>query len=155
MANSVVFVTATDYVIVYPSTQVQATSSPLRDGTKSMKNIPSATLISMSTSEAFTTSLISSPTSTATTVPLGPSESKSKLKSIQWNDSFTILALSAVVLLVVILLSLCGYAIYLRCKGRCVSCSASKAKLKKWETGELKIITSGIDVGLFEGHDEE
>jgi hypothetical protein len=49
--------------------------------------------------------------------------------------------LAAVIFMALLLLSLIGYAIYQRYRGRCHNCTDNEKALAKWESGELKVIT--------------
>lgn len=143
MGGNVVTVTATDYVTVYTfeptytsvvlphSTVIKPTpteiTSPMLSFTSSLKT-------------SSGTSMPTLPPPSTTAIPLLPSGFASP-QSKPWSDHIASLSIAAVVLFALILLSFLAYAIYMRFRGKCPACENNEAKLKKWETGELKLIT--------------
>jgi hypothetical protein len=143
MGGNVVFVTATDYVTVYtfeptytsvvlpPSTVMQPTQTEI---TSPMSSIT----LSSRTGSGTYMSTLRPPSVTA--IPLLPSEFAVP-QSKPWSDHIASLSIAAVVLFALILFGFLAYAIYMRIRGKCPACENNEAKLRKWETGELKLIT--------------
>lgn len=141
-AGGVVFVTATDYVIVYPTVVIpETTLGQLSTMVTSYRAATSVDAVStIMTSDSSVTSSISS----ITGVPALPSKSTSSQpypKTKLWDDKLASLALTIIILLVIVLLSLLVYAIYQRARGRCYNCSSNEALLYKYKTGQLKHIS--------------
>jgi hypothetical protein len=151
MPAGVVFVTATDYVTVYPTVLETAT-------------LPSSTLLSSATMTLLPSFELLVPTLTTlvqSTVPFQPQDTASAEPSLTkipplpsgwptpimgsetkpWNDQLAGLSLAAVILMVLLLLILFGYAIYQRFHGKCHHCGKHEKELEKWRKGDLKIIT--------------
>jgi hypothetical protein len=143
MDGIVVFVTATDYVTVYtfeltytsvvlsPSTIMQPTPTEITSPMWSVTSSPR-------TSSGTNMSTLPPPSVTA--VPFLPPEFVIP-QSKPWSDHIASLSIAAVGLFALILLGFLAYAIYMRFRGKCPACENNEAKLNKWETGELKLIT--------------
>lgn len=85
------------------------------------------------------------PTTSLTTIPPLPSAFASPISTphsgilhTSGTPVLAVLALLAIVIFALILLSALLYFVLLRCVGKCPHCSANEAELQKWKTGELK-----------------
>jgi hypothetical protein len=130
--SGVVFVTATDFVTIYPSAVIPSTpfSTPETTATSS---IPAPSYTSSTT--------MASSTPSPSALPTGISSPQEQSASKPWSDHLASLMLAAVIFMALLLLSLIGYAIYQRYRGRCHNCTDNEKALAKWKSGELKVIT--------------
>jgi hypothetical protein len=130
--SGVVFVTATDFVTIYPSALIS--SAPF--------STPETTATSSIPAPSYTYSTVmASSTPSPSALPTGISSPQEQSASKPWSDHLASLMLAAVVFMTLLLLSLIGYAIYQRYRGRCHNCTANEKALAKWKSGELKVIT--------------
>ncbi|KAF1912735.1 hypothetical protein BDU57DRAFT_597280 [Ampelomyces quisqualis] len=155
MPAGVVFVTATDYVTVYPteSETVFIASSTL-SGSASTTLLQSAELLSstiptttpqsktplqtLETASRIPTMTGISTLQSGFATPITSSEIK------PWSDQMASLSLAAVILMVWLLISLLMYALYQRFRGKCHNCARSEQELEKWRKGDLKVITKDM-----------
>ncbi|KAL5116185.1 hypothetical protein ACEQ8H_005962 [Pleosporales sp. CAS-2024a] len=139
-------VIVTGYVTVYPSPVVSFTSYLSAAPTGAMtrpilsSSLYAATSTSTSTSTSSTrmsssSSPVSAGTSTATPHQHAPAAE-------HWSDRMASLSLAAVILMVILFLSLIGYAIYQRFRGKCHACVENERQLALYKTGELKYISA-------------
>ncbi|KAH7385170.1 hypothetical protein DE146DRAFT_621556 [Phaeosphaeria sp. MPI-PUGE-AT-0046c] len=146
MGDSIVIVTQIEYVTVYPTKQ-DSIAIISQTGPGTSLGVPSTTTASTPqpiTSVLMESSITHSSKTGLPSLPSGWPAPKTSSENKPWNDSLAKLALSAVVLMAVVLLSLISYAIYQRFRGKCHKCPVNEEKLRKWESGELKRITKDM-----------
>lgn len=146
--NSIVIVTETGYVTVYPSAtsvepnQPQSTMepSPTPRGAITMTDLTFSSLKTQVPSMTGSSST-TSPSSTAAgqlTVPPGPRN--------PLDDALPGLFIATMVLFVLIAVFFIARACYFRRKGKCndPTCKREHDELQKWKDGDLKIITKNM-----------
>jgi hypothetical protein len=136
MPGNMIFVTATDYVTVYPSAAGLSTHSPTPESTANASAIPRpAPLLSAPHSP------IPSITALPTPLPSSISSPQEQGASQSWSADLASLTLAAVIIMALVLLGLIGYNIYQRYRGRCQNCTDNEKAIVKWKSGDLKVIT--------------
>jgi len=149
-------VIVTEYTTVYPTgpAQVSTASAIISSASQTLRTAASSTLQLSSITPASTFSTLASSSyavgsmPTFSTTSITPSSSMTEMPTgmpigskRQFNDTSVGIFAAAFVVLAVLLLTMVGHMIYLRCRGKCPRCQDMSSQLEKWQSGELKRIT--------------
>ncbi|KAF1938685.1 hypothetical protein EJ02DRAFT_473102 [Clathrospora elynae] len=147
-------VTPTEYATAAPSVSSTPSLSSMMHGSSFSAGLSSSIPISSAIS-TFMSHITPTPTMTVTlaatpilSIPRAPVLPTSSLVPAgpkpKFDDTFPILSLTVIIVLAVLLCTVIGHMIYSRCKGNCPNCKDLKRQIAKYQSGDLKRITTDM-----------